>query len=211
MNFFINNDNYIAKGKYSEINAFITPQWGGIIIYNLKKNDSSEFHFTVPLLYPIMKIFLTQFRQLLGISPFDSKKMIPSKENGISEWEKDILIRRYLYYNLNSTISTLYSLSKLVQNLPNMVVLDNIAELIENSLSSLIKVYNLCKIFYIYFLRLFHIFQMVPITLLLKKVVMLLKIVKKHFLILICYLYYIFQMNINMPFMHCHLHLSYFN
>jgi hypothetical protein len=43
-----------------------------------------------------MKIYVTQLRELFGISnpSADSIRIVPSKKNGIAQWEKDALVRR---------------------------------------------------------------------------------------------------------------------
>jgi len=109
------------------------PQWGGIVIHNPL---DQIINLTDDSLLPILQLFVSQLRELLGITPIDNTT-VPSKKNGIAEWEMDSLTRRYTFYNVNSTIATLKSLSKLVQNLKNMVVLDNIEALCSTSLNSL--------------------------------------------------------------------------
>ena len=66
--------------------------------------------------------------------------VVPATTVGIAQWEVDVIQRRITFYNINSTISTLKSLSRLVQNLTNMVVNDNIADLLNTVLVSLDKV-----------------------------------------------------------------------
>ena len=56
---------------------------------------------------------------------------------GISDWEYARLIRSRALENMRSAVSTLQSLSNLVNSLPNMVVLDHIATLVASTLSHL--------------------------------------------------------------------------
>jgi len=126
-----NND-----GSLSKTNAFSIPQWGGIVIYN-PDNSSKEIDFTAEKLRPVMQLFVGQLRDLLGVNPVERKHVIPAASNGIAQWEVDALIRKNLLSCMNSSISTLQSLSTLVQNLTNMVVLDNIGDLCFTSLNSL--------------------------------------------------------------------------
>ena len=56
---------------------------------------------------------------------------------GIAQWELDLLVRRYAYSHMQSSVATLQSMSKLILNLTNMVVLDNIETLCSTSLKSI--------------------------------------------------------------------------
>jgi hypothetical protein len=78
-------------------------------------------------------------RELFGLPVYDDKLMVASASNGISQWELDMLVRRYTFSHMQSSVATLKSLSKLVTNLTNMVVLDNIATLCSTALDSLEK------------------------------------------------------------------------
>jgi len=129
---FIQTDN----DTRSSTNAFVIPQWGGIVIYNPQNVTKKNVSLSEKDLLPIMQLFLGQLRELLGI-PSTVSNIIPSTSHGIAQWEVDSLTRHILLYNINSSITTLNSLSKLVQNLTNMVILDNIASLCQTSLSSL--------------------------------------------------------------------------
>jgi len=150
------------SGHYSQTNGFIIPQWGGIVIHNAIKSNVHNAMNTMNKttqeqgntkreekeIKRLMQLLVSQFRGLLGLSTVgnvegdsfnveDSIKILANKELGISEWEKDKVIRRYAERNIQSSIDTLVSLSSLVNNLTNMVVEDNIAVLIQQSLESL--------------------------------------------------------------------------
>jgi len=130
----------LEDGQFSKTNAFTIPQWGGIVIFNPAKN-SGNLQLGDSDLLPAMQLFVAQLRELLGI-PHLEKTIVPSQEKGIAEWERDNFMRRYTFDNIGSTIATLKSLSKLVQNLTNMVVLDNIGDLCSSSLDYLEKSRN---------------------------------------------------------------------
>src|SRR5690348_15248001 len=134
-------------------NAIVAPQWGGIVIYNLTDTDIASNQLD---LQPVMPLFLGQIRQLFGLSPIPSNQVLlpphlifvssyfckvsPNAQTGIALWELDVVTRSYLFSNIKSTISTLQSMSNLVQNLSNMMVGDNIANLASESLHSLEQV-----------------------------------------------------------------------
>jgi len=125
-------------GTNSNTNAFIVPQWGGIVIYNELQNNSNSVVNLKQDEIP-MWLFLSQLRELMGLYPLDETKFLPNPESGISEWEVDSIARRYTFYNINSTIATLTSLSKLIQTLTNIAVGDNIGGLCVTSMESLEK------------------------------------------------------------------------
>jgi hypothetical protein len=52
------------------LNAFLIPQWGGVVIENYSKEPKPQGELellTVDRLKPIMEIFLSQLRDLLGV------------------------------------------------------------------------------------------------------------------------------------------------
>ncbi|PRP88902.1 hypothetical protein PROFUN_00370 [Planoprotostelium fungivorum] len=129
-------------GKWSETNAFISPQWGGVFIYNPPTSGDVLLSSVVDL-QPAMEIFVSQLRQLLGVGEISSDEVVYHHQmtKGISQYERDLLYRRYTWLHYNQTVSTIKSLSVLVQSLQNMVVHDNIASLVDHSLQEL----ELCR------------------------------------------------------------------
>ena len=61
-----------SAGELSSSNAFMSPQWGGIMIYNLPRttstNNTKPQQMTVEM-KPVMKVFLSQLKLLLGMMP----------------------------------------------------------------------------------------------------------------------------------------------
>jgi len=115
-----------VDGKYSKTNSISIPQWGGISIYNPNTN-------TEPLalgcneLQDVMAVFVAQLKELLGGYPTTK----------LSSSEYSILVDRHLYENLHTSATTLLSLSKLIDSLPNMVVLEHIQRLVQQSVNQL--------------------------------------------------------------------------
>lgn len=64
--------NNFFTGKQSRSNAFLSPQWGGIMIYNMYRtasvNDTSPQWIAVDM-KPVMNTFLSQLKLLLGVTP----------------------------------------------------------------------------------------------------------------------------------------------
>src|SRR5947209_3761443 len=75
---------------------------------------------------------MSQLKELLGL---------PSNQlSHLSDDEYEFLVKRFISENVHTSANTLLSLSKLIDSLPNMVVLDNIRSLVELSVDSLNKV-----------------------------------------------------------------------
>ncbi|KAG2206584.1 hypothetical protein INT46_002839 [Mucor plumbeus] len=137
-----------SKGQPLLTSAFLIPRWGGIVIKNTPKSAIDEYTFTKKDLQPIMKIFISQLRSLIGIHDLQSNisnkfpanyqvTFEPATKSGITTLEKDNLIRSRTLENVVNTISTLKSLAQLVDEIPNMVVEDHISIKVRQSLDAL--------------------------------------------------------------------------
>ncbi|KAG2272662.1 hypothetical protein Bca52824_067217 [Brassica carinata] len=137
----------LPNGEISKTNGFISPMWGGVIVWNprncVKDSESPSRNMISPQdLEKIVEVFLGQFRQLFGFkseaiytSELGSYKILPS-ERGFTEWELDVLSRKHTCFNLQSCSTTLGSLSRLVQSLPRMIIKDEIGEQVKYSLKA---------------------------------------------------------------------------
>ncbi|CAG8568864.1 541_t:CDS:10 [Ambispora gerdemannii] len=138
-----------SKGVFTENNAFLIPRWGGIVISN-PDTSNGTYKFTIEELKPVMEIFVSQLRGLLGVQEFKSAlspiqlseysieiNYASPPHTAITLWEFDNLVRRRIAENIVAAVSTLKSLSQLVSEIPNMVVLDHIQIEVLNALESL--------------------------------------------------------------------------
>ncbi|XP_006297237.2 GPI transamidase component PIG-S [Capsella rubella] len=137
----------LPNGEISKTNGFISPMWGGVIVWNpgnCDKDSESPIRNTISPqdIEQIVEIFLGQFRQLFGFkseaiytSVLGTYKILPS-ERGFTEWELDVLSRKHTCFNLHSCSTTLSSLSKLVRSLPRMIIKDEIGEQVKYSLKA---------------------------------------------------------------------------
>ncbi|KAL6840362.1 hypothetical protein ACP4OV_030172 [Aristida adscensionis] len=144
----------LPDGRLSKTNAFVSPMWGGVHIWNppdcslgsksthgTQKKIGSQFYMNQELIR-ILEIFTGQLRQLFGLKPsylahdMDGTTKFIVSEKGFAEWELDLLHRHHSYSNLLSCLTTLESLSSLVQSLPRMIVMDEIGREVELSLEA---------------------------------------------------------------------------
>ncbi|KAI9597228.1 phosphatidylinositol-glycan biosynthesis class S protein [Syncephalis fuscata] len=130
-----------TTNEISKLNAFLIPQWGGIIIENAPKNAAHNENglelLTVDRLKPDMEVFLSQLRDLLGIRSAHSLLAVndqwkitaaPSTHYGLSGWELDGLLRWRLGQRIISAVTTLRSLSRMVTTIESMPIEDHIQQ-----------------------------------------------------------------------------------
>ncbi|KAJ1945142.1 GPI transamidase component [Kickxella alabastrina] len=136
--------------KQLRTNAFLVSQWGGITIANLPKDTIPGSHivFSQAQMQEYMGAFIAQLREHIGIRrdvPL-ARKGTPLIKNirvrqatatGISDWELDALLRQWLVDNRETAITTLQSLTRLVDSMQNMVVMDEIKTKVDQSLFKL--------------------------------------------------------------------------
>ncbi|OMO86872.1 Phosphatidylinositol-glycan biosynthesis class S protein [Corchorus capsularis] len=139
----------LPNGEISKTNGFISPMWGGVIVWNpqscLKDSESNPVdRRMIPLqdLEEMFEVFIGQFRQLFGFKSINVYtgasgvwNLLPS-ERGFTEWELDVLSRQHTCFNLHSCATTLGSLSRLVQSLPRMIIKDEIGKQVKFSLEA---------------------------------------------------------------------------
>ncbi|GLT53475.1 hypothetical protein SLA2020_267430 [Shorea laevis] len=131
----------LPNGEISKTNGFISPMWGGVIVWNpqgcLKDSESQHplRHTISPQdLQKIFEVITGQFRQLFGLKSDNlyygasGTSSLLASERGFTEWELDVLSRQHTCFNLHSCTTTLGSLSKLVQSLPRMIIMDEIGK-----------------------------------------------------------------------------------
>ncbi|CAM8951695.1 unnamed protein product [Rhodiola kirilowii] len=144
----------LPDGQMSATNGFISPTWGGVIVWNPPNCSSSETAhstrrtITTEDLQKLFNIFLGQLRQHFGLQSrnhyvgFFGTYSLLSSEKGFTEWELDVLARQHACFNLLSCATTLSSLSRLVcvltsvQSLPRMIIMDEIGKQVQYSLEA---------------------------------------------------------------------------
>ncbi len=145
-----------------ESNAFLIPQWGGVVIRNSDDLDAGYFESEKGI-QDVMGLFMAQLRRLVGLEantyPFihlmdshytsraffdkrpeqDKRRIILIRDEptleGANAMEWDRLMRKRTVECLVESRRTLKSLSNLILKLENMVVLETIREQIEQALT----------------------------------------------------------------------------
>ncbi|XP_077448910.1 GPI transamidase component PIG-S [Stigmatopora argus] len=121
-------------------NAFHSPHWGGIMIYNVNRENA-----TLPIdididMAKVMGVFLAQLRLLLGVKPTAHPSGVlvaPPGSSGLSDWELDRLMWSHSVENIATATTTITSLVQLLDQIDTIVINDNIAEQVSNAVASL--------------------------------------------------------------------------
>jgi phosphatidylinositol glycan class S len=139
----------LPTGEISKTNGFISPMWGGVVVWN-PQSCIKDFESKGPVrhmispeeLHKVFEVLMGQLRQLLGLKSDDlyvgesGTSILLGIERGFTEWELDVLSRKHFCFNLLSCATTLGSLSRLVQSLPRMIIMDEIGKQVKFSLEA---------------------------------------------------------------------------
>jgi len=122
-------------------NAFVLPQWGGIVVHNFPSDMTSHLHMTSDHLESIFSAFRLQLFSLLG-APELPEGVVSLDSTPLSQWQMDSLLRQRSLENVLSTTETLRSIIKLVDQIENMPVREDVKGDIQNALDSLELAYK---------------------------------------------------------------------
>ncbi|XP_072302225.1 GPI transamidase component PIG-S [Eucyclogobius newberryi] len=136
---------FIHNNKKQEVpsNAFHSPRWGGIMVYNVNGFYSPDATFPVDVdinMAKVMGVFLAQLRLLLGVqsSPAPSGFMVaPCNSFGLADWELDRLMWSRTVENVATATTTITSLAQLLDQIGNIVINDNIAQEVSSAVTAL--------------------------------------------------------------------------
>ncbi|XP_047234315.1 GPI transamidase component PIG-S [Girardinichthys multiradiatus] len=136
---------YIQDHHKQEVpsNAFHSPRWGGIMVYNVDSSYGPEAELPVDIninMAKVMGVFLAQLRLLLGVQsspPPPGFLVAPCGSTGLADWELDRLMWSRSVENIATATTTITSLAQLLDQIGNIVINDNIAEQVSNAVTSL--------------------------------------------------------------------------
>ncbi|KAK5887497.1 hypothetical protein CesoFtcFv8_016096 [Champsocephalus esox] len=124
-------------------NAFHSPRWGGIMVYNVNRFYGPEAVFPVDIdidMAKVMGVFLAQLRLLLGVQSTTTPPgflVAPCSSTGLADWELDRLMWSRSVENVATAATTITSLAQLLDQIGNIVINDNIAEQVSSAVASL--------------------------------------------------------------------------
>ncbi|XP_051956564.1 GPI transamidase component PIG-S [Xyrauchen texanus] len=124
-------------------NAFHSPRWGGIMVYNVNDMYGSEAELPVDIninMAKVMGVFLAQLRLLLGLQhthPPPGFVLQSPGSAGLADWELDRLLWSRSVENIATASTTITSLAQLLDQIGNIVINDNIAQQVSSAVTSL--------------------------------------------------------------------------
>ncbi|XP_014218930.1 GPI transamidase component PIG-S [Copidosoma floridanum] len=127
--------------KARDFEAFHSPRWGGIVIVNPPEKfceTTKESDVFTPDQKMILEAFITQLRLLLGITDKESiggVGLAPLEGLKPRGWEVDDLLRIRSVEQLTSAKLTLQSLARLLKEISNIVITDQVGERINRALT----------------------------------------------------------------------------
>ncbi|KAM9846555.1 GPI transamidase component PIG-S [Aulostomus maculatus] len=136
---------YIHDRKKQQVpsNAFHSPRWGGIMVYNVDAFYGEEATFPIDIninMAKVMGVFLAQLRLLLGVqssTPPSGFLVAPCGSTGLADWELDRLMWSRSVENVATATTTITSLAQLLDQISNIVINDNIAQQVSSAVTSL--------------------------------------------------------------------------
>uniref|UniRef100_A0A8C4S2Q7 Phosphatidylinositol glycan anchor biosynthesis, class S n=1 Tax=Erpetoichthys calabaricus TaxID=27687 RepID=A0A8C4S2Q7_ERPCA len=127
------------NGATVQSNAFHSPRWGGIMVYNVNEKYSDNNRFPVQVnidTVRVMEVFLAQLRLLLGVQlayvPDDFLMESPANQ-GLTDWELDRFLWLRTLENIATATTTQTSLAQLLDEIGNIVIHDKIASQVYNA------------------------------------------------------------------------------
>lgn len=123
------------EGRPADSNAFIIPQWGGIVVHNSPGQSSLD----VEALATVYRTFHTQLLALLGVPliPRNVVYLPPTSGAPLSHWQISALLRARTRENTRKSVEALQSIVSLVNQIKNMPVKTDVVSLVNRALAAL--------------------------------------------------------------------------
>lgn len=126
-------------GSVHPSNAFLLPQWGGIVLLNPPKEASPIARLTPADLRPIFATFAYQLLTLLGV-PGLPLHIRTAQREPFTDWELDALLRQRAFENVQGSADTLEAIVRLVDQIENMPVGQDVVGDVQDALDALNEV-----------------------------------------------------------------------
>ncbi|PCH35059.1 hypothetical protein WOLCODRAFT_139716 [Wolfiporia cocos MD-104 SS10] len=123
--------------------SFILPQWGGIVLFNPPTINVTR-HLPTAALDSVFVTFRHQLTSLLGVPALPAQVHVETRaatSAGITDWQLDALLRRRAIENVGGAQETLQSIVRLVAQIENMPVGQDVKGDVQDALTALDEVY----------------------------------------------------------------------
>ncbi|KAI9065234.1 hypothetical protein FKP32DRAFT_1647900 [Trametes sanguinea] len=130
------------QGSIHPSNAFLLPQWGGIVLLN-PSQEAPIPRLTTTDLSPVFNTFAHQLLTLLGVPGLPPHIRAVARPDSLAQrepftdWELDALLRRRALENVQSSTETLEAIVRLVDQIENMPVGEDVVGDIQDALDAL--------------------------------------------------------------------------
>ncbi|KAI0631265.1 phosphatidylinositol-glycan biosynthesis class S protein-domain-containing protein [Trametes polyzona] len=127
------------QGSIHPSNAFLLPQWGGIVLLNPSSSTQTPIpRLNASDLSPAFATFAHQLLTLLGVPglPPDVRAARRTGEP-FTDWELDALLRRRALENVQGSTETLEAIVRLVDQIENMPVGQDVVGDVQDALNAL--------------------------------------------------------------------------
>lgn len=127
-------------------NSFIVPQWGSVVILDPSSlhttNDSLRMHLSTTDMADPFNAFRTQLLVLLGVLPLPPSVSFGSSSSHcpLSDWQLDALLRSRALENTRDSKEALSSIVKLVDQIKNMPVGQDVKGDVQGALDAIEQV-----------------------------------------------------------------------
>ena len=135
--YFSSGCHLIRPGQPTSSDAFILPQWGGIVLLNLPADGPPKLHLTEAELDHVFSGFRAQLLRLIGVSELPPEVRSAEPSLPLTDFQLDTLYRQRAFENAGSSKETLQSIVKLVDQIPNMPVGQDVRDDVLEALSAL--------------------------------------------------------------------------
>jgi len=124
-------------GQPISSNSFVLPQWGGIVLLNLPVDTPPKLRLAEAELDHVFIGFRAQLLRLLGVSELPSELQLSEPSRPLTDFQLETLYRQRTFENAGSTRETLQSIVKLVDQISNMPVGQDVRNDVLEALSAL--------------------------------------------------------------------------
>jgi len=131
----------------SPTNSFLVPRWGGVHLYNYNlETDNLKFPLRLQLdMRAVCGVWLGQLRALLGVQELAWQGGALPSRTGLRAWERDYQLRMRTLENLLDSSSTLSSLARLLSQISNIVISEEIGRVIHKAVEAVDVSYTLSQ------------------------------------------------------------------
>ncbi|KAL5239658.1 hypothetical protein ACI65C_007068 [Semiaphis heraclei] len=121
--------------------AMMSARWGGVQFLNVDQISCNESLSFIPDDLSIMSPIITQFHSLIGVPNMSNYiSLMPLKSSTLRKWQLDSMYRLKIIEQYTNTRITLTSLSRLLGEISNIVIIEEVGKAVTESIEAATKV-----------------------------------------------------------------------